>query len=393
MPPGKHSRLGGSKSKRWIACPGSVAMEDGIPETHSLHASLGTAAHDLAERCLTEDLDPHDCVGDIIPGRGDEEHLVDEDMADAVKVYVDHCRALAASAERVWIEQHFNLGPLNPPEPMYGTADFVAWDGDTLHVVDYKHGAGVNVEAEGNTQMVMYATGVLVQTRLRPRRITMTIVQPRCEQGPPVDPWTLTLEELAEESRKLMDAARRASADNGETLNPGDHCRFCRARPRCPAQARLVDEAAQMMFVPEVEAEETGVVAPEMLSASELSKALDIADQIEAWFQAVRDHVHQLLETGEEVPGYRLAPKRASRKWSDEEEVVSYLSKKRVPKKLYETRKLKSPAQMEKALKDRGVEFPDDLVTKESSGTKVVREDSSAPIALPKAQSLFTPTK
>lgn len=397
MPPGKHSRLGGSKAKRWRNCPGSVVLEDGLTSDWSEHASLGTAAHNLAETCLVESYDPTVFIGDSFDGQDGAEHIVDEEMADAVREYVSFCENLIGDTLELdgafWVEKRFDLAPLNPPEPMFGTADFVAWIpvADILHVVDYKHGQGVKVEAEGNDQLLMYMAGALLVTRKKPRIIRGTIIQPRHGdyQGPLT--WELTPEELGRRFQDLMADARRASADDGTTLEPGEWCRFCLGRPRCPAHMKMAQVATQMAFEVLEPEEPKELPAPSRLTDDQLLSILEVADLVEDWLHDVRDHVHRELEAGKQYEGWALADKRATRRWTSEEEVLEYLKRKRVAAKIYEVRKLGSPAQLEKALKGAGVDFPDHLVVKESSGTKLVRADSGAKLVDPPIHRFFEP--
>ena len=52
MAPNAHSRLGASKAARWMACPGSVAACEGLPDSSSAYADEGTAAHQHVEDAL-----------------------------------------------------------------------------------------------------------------------------------------------------------------------------------------------------------------------------------------------------------------------------------------------------------------------------------------------------
>jgi len=401
MPPGKHSRLGGSKAKRWRNCPGSVAMEDGIPSESNEHTSLGTAAHELAEVCLVEGQRPHNYIGDTFDGQDGRVHVVDQEMADAVLEYTEFCEELIHQAQErdgeVWVEKRFDLKPLNPPEPMFGTADFVAWlprhesDLSVLHVVDYKNGVGVEVLAGGNDQLLMYIGGALLETGKMPDIIRATIVQPRHHHYDGPRTWEMTTEEFSERFRALMADARRASEDDGTSLEPGDWCQFCKARPHCPAHMKLAEVTTQMAFEVLEPEEERKLPAPTRLTKDQHLAILEVADQIEDWIHAVREHVHEALEAGEEYEGWALAEKRAYRKWEDEDALLEYLKRKRIPKKVYEVRKLPSPAQLERALKTRDEDFPDHLVVKQSSGTKLVRADSGAKLVDPPVYRFFEP--
>jgi len=52
--PDTHALLSPSSSERWISCPPSVRMSEGIEEKPSEYAAEGTAAHSLCEYKLRE---------------------------------------------------------------------------------------------------------------------------------------------------------------------------------------------------------------------------------------------------------------------------------------------------------------------------------------------------
>jgi hypothetical protein len=110
-----------------------------MPNISSEYAREGTAAHELAEMCLRQGEPASDFLEQEIEG-----FEVTEDMAEAVQVYVDAVLA-EAKGNKLFIEQRFTLEALNPPVPMFGTADAVNKEMPTVrshsayatyHVVD-----------------------------------------------------------------------------------------------------------------------------------------------------------------------------------------------------------------------------------------------------------------
>jgi hypothetical protein len=113
------------------------------------------------------------------------------------------------------------------------------------------------------------------------------------------------------------------------------------------------------------------------LNPAQIGEYLATADLIERWVTDLRELAHQILESGEPVPGYKLVNKRATRQWIDENKALNTLINMDIPPgKLVETVML-SPAKVEKLLKARKLSLPDDIVVAVSSGTTIAPEGDS----------------
>lgn len=371
-----HADLGASNAHRWMVCPGSIRLSEGLLNTSSIHAELGTTAHALAEICLRKGMDPVDYIGVTIEG-----HEVDEEMAESVDVFVRHCRGLmhsSASGEAMfWIEQRFTLAQLNPPAPMFGTADFVAYDEATrtLYVVDYKNGQGVVVDADDNPQLKYYALGAaLAHPELDIDTVSMTIVQPRASHpGGLVRTSVMTYLALVEFAAELLDAAR-ATQEPDAPLVTGDHCRFCPASAICPALRERAQQIAQVEFdVMPLDVPPSPETLPPELYAEMLGKLHILED----WINAMRSYGHRMLEAGEEVPGFKLVAKRATRRWTDEKEMRQWLWSQGYTSDEIDNLKLKSPAQIEKLIGKKNL--PTEYVSAVSSGYNMVPDSHPSP--------------
>lgn len=364
-----HCELSPSASHRWIHCPGSVRLSRGLPRTENPHALEGTAAHDLAERCLRGGIEPITFLGTSIEGVE-----VTEEMCDGVGVYLEFCRRSLNNPRR-WnclIEHRFSLAALNPPDVMYGTADFVGIGKKTgeLQVVDFKYGKGVVVSPKNNSQMLMYALGAR-QQHPDADNIYLTIVQPRAEHPDgPIRTWHCTKAELDAFQDQLMASARETLPADAPLI-PGAQCRFCPALPQCPAVRSQAMELAQREFgQPEL---------PDLalVSIPDLARTLPKLDAIEHWAVAVRAKCFAELRSGREVPGQKLVAKRPTRKWRNVAAAAAWALKEsagELDNELF-VQELKSPPQIEKILG----EIPEELVVKESSGPTMVREVDPRP--------------
>jgi hypothetical protein len=368
-----HSEHGASSAYRWMACPGSVALSRGIPDKTSSYALEGTAAHELAEVAYMRQRDAAFFVGTMLQGIE-----VTDDMAEAVQVYLDHIESVVRADDDIRIEQRITLDALNPPRPMFGTADCVIYKPSEriLHVIDYKHGAGVAVEAVGNPQLRYYALGALLG--LGPDQpcdtVVATIVQPRASHPAAVRSEVIASGDLIDFAADLVEGVERTLAADA-ALVPGNHCRFCRASAVCPARR---DEA---LALAQIEFGDDGVlpdrIDPRQMTIEQVANFLNHADQIEDWLRSLRAHVQSALEAGEAVPGWKLVPKRAMRVWAAPERLAEWAKQAGVHEQEMYDHKLRSPAQIEKIVGKKNL--PQDLVSSVSSGHTLARETDKRP--------------
>ena len=370
-----HAVLGASSAHRWMACPGSVrASAEAPPRPSSRYADEGTAAHQLAERCLRDGTDAAAWVGNAETVNG-AEWEVTEEMAEAVQVFLDAVRGAVGAGDTLLIEQRFDLTSVY--DGMFGTNDACVLSParGTLSVFDYKHGKGHAVEARGNPQLRYYALGAMLHTGASGiHTVEAAIVQPRApHRDGPVRRETVPAMDLFEFTADLR-AAAKATEDPAAPLRAGDWCNFCPAAGTCPAlrdkalETAMADFAGVTIKVP---------ADPGVLDPVDLARLLDGADLIDKWLAAVRAHALHLAESGVVVPGYKLVDKRAVRKWRDDGSVPQALSGLGLDQDDIYDRKLRSPAAVEKLLpKDRRSEMAA-LVMKESSGVNLVREEDS----------------
>lgn len=360
-----HALLSASAASRWLACPGSVALSQGRPDTSSVYADEGTAAHEVAAACLLsrDDADLKLGLSQEINGRT---YTVDEDMAANVQVYLDHVRGLVADGELL-VEQRVDYSAAIGVPESFGTSDTVILSADlqTLTIVDLKYGRGVKVSAEQNTQLQLYALGALEQ--FGPvadiRRVQLHIVQPRLDH---ISEWEVSVEELEEfrqraarQAAVAMDDMRRATADTPVDpahlrLSPGEEqCRFCKAKAICPALAKEVATVVTPAGISEFDdLEVVGPAAPQNSDAEWLARALSTVGLVEDWCAAVRAEAFSRLQAGQDVPGYKLVEgKRGARRWADDTVATEMLKSFRLKVDEMFNLKLISPTQAEKLVK------------------------------------------
>jgi hypothetical protein len=363
-----HARLSPSASKIWMACAGQPALAATIRnESSSRYAQEGTDAHRLAQGILTgEFADTFEAAGGL------DADAVTPAMLEAVMVYVDACRAEVQPDDDWEVEQRLHYS-----DDLWGTADFVRYRPSTgeLLVADYKHGQGVPVEVENNPQALIY--GLMKAKNLRNRGIssvTLMIVQPRCPHPDgPVRRWTFHGVDFLEFEDRLLDAiAATRSVD--APLAAGDHCRWCPAKPICPALRAATLEQARADFAPGLPYDPVALAA-----------ALDQIPLLETWIKATREFAYEQAMNGRVPAGWKLVEKRATRKWRDEASAAAMLELLMAPDEIYEPRTLLSPAKIEKALGKNEKHKIALYTVAESSGLTLVPESDKRPAASPRA--------
>lgn len=369
----KHAMFSPSGATRWMPCPGSAAMEYGLPDSSNEYSSEGTCAHKVAAMCLVEKRPATAYIGRRVDVGPHETYEFRDDMAEPVQRYVDFVNSLPG-------EKHFEVAvPIDHitlEEGAEGTADVIAIPDDYEEIIcaDLKFGQGVYVDAKENWQGMMYASGALKKMDVMGsvKRVKIYVFQPRVTDKPSM--WECTVEELEHRLEECTDAAKTATIafnfrDNWmpgvaktpslEYLVPGDsQCQFCKAKPTCPALAEKVKATVGQDFAVISASGMTGT--PSLISSgyqiscsdADLAVRMQACDVIELWIKAVRAEVERRLLASIPVPGYKLVTGRqGNRKWTDEKAAEELLRKQfRLPIEEAFDLKLISPTKAEALL-------------------------------------------
>lgn len=356
-----HAKLSASGSARWLACPGSVEAERGLGDKSSFAAAEGTAAHELGEMCLVNGTNASDYLGQNLPDNNEWE--VTPEMADAVQVYVDYVRNLGGEQSyeiRVdfsdWVPEGF------------GTSDAIAVVGKTLHVIDLKYGKGLRVDAENNSQGMLYGLGAYSEYELSHDidTVVITIVQPRLDH---IDEWEISVPDLMKWGEWVSQRAELCQEPDAERVAGEKQCQWCKAQATCPEQKAHAERILMVDFDDVSEQKPVNTLSDEQLRAALEGKKLVLS-----WLDAVEKLAAERLANGEGFPGFKLVAGRSVRQWGDEEQAAVTLSDK-LGDDAY-TRKLLSPAQAEKALgKAKAKELADLIVKGEGKPTLVPESD------------------
>lgn len=337
--PAKHSEWGASGFEAIMLCPGKKTLERDLPRSTSKYAAEGTAAHLVLTWCLTNGLAAHHYVGSEIEADGFA-FTVDDDMARHVQTCVDYVKECAGDDGEIYVDQrvHYAAYLGKPADEAWGTLDAAVVRGNTLHVIDFKYGRGVLVQAEANPQLQLYALGMVASLRdlVDVDKVVLAISQPRVETA--ASEWEISLADLeawgSTDARAAVDYADHADTMYtdpvdmvwwaGRFLRPGEkQCKFCRASATCPAlRAEVADTVFDQVPASPDEFEDLTTDKPAQdngYTPEWLAACLSKVDLIEAWCTAVRAEVERRLLAGDEVPGYKLVQgKRGNRAWANQ---------------------------------------------------------------------------
>jgi len=327
-----------------LNCPGSVKLSEGLEDKGSAFADEGTAAHWAAEQIL---LGAH--TADTVVGlKADNGVKVTADMVSFVMRYVNGVRDLVASTGgALLVEQKLPIGLFTGEthedgQPAKGTADAVVIAGAELIVCDLKFGRGVEVSAEENPQLMLYALAArhVYDVVSGPfDRIRLVISQPRLGAW---SEWATTSDALDSFATEVSVGASLCDAPDAPLVPTEKGCKFCKAKATCPALSKAALDQFDSLPTPLADA-----------PADALATAMSKAKLIEDWIKAVRAEAERRLLSGEDVPGFKLVQGRAgSRKWLDAVEAEARLKSMGVRQDDLYHKELVSPTDVERLHKE-----------------------------------------
>ncbi len=331
-----HAVLSASSSSRWLKCPPSAVAATMYPSTATEFTKEGTLAHEVAE-CVARGVVPSEVLCADFEKTGGADGTTME-MIQCAEAYRDYIQELITDDNAVvLLEQRLDLTPWVPAG--FGTGDCILIQGNRLDVIDYKYGKGVEVSAEGNSQMRLYGLGALNDFGdiYDIMEVGMHIFQPRLNN---ISTEVLTVEELRAWGEEVKPIAEKAAKGQGDYCS-GEHCRFCPHAGQCPTLSadcmKVVNLGGGKAAVP--------TMAPWMVA-----DILKQESMITGWLKAVKERALSQMLSGEEIPGFKVVEGRGSREWSDEDKLPLILEAGGCTYDEYTKTEILSPAQLEKSI-------------------------------------------
>ena len=338
-----HATLPPSGAERWLNCTPSARLEEQFPNVSGEAAAEGTLAHALGELILKRKLgliSRQKYKSELI--NIEKNSLYSSEMlgyADDYALFVveQYNEAQAHTKDAlILLEQKIDLTSFVPEG--FGTGDAIIVADRVMYLIDLKYGKGVEVSAENNKQMMLYALGALdkfdylygIDT------VRMSIFQPRLNNYSGFEMPVAELRQWAKDD--LIPKAKLAFAGEGEYI-AGAHCKFCKAKAVCRANAEMNLQLAKYDFQKE-----------ELLTDDEIADVLMRASLFKSWINAVEEYALEEAVKGKRWPGHKLVEGRSNRAYIDEKQVADKLLQNGYQEDAIFTKKLLTITNMEKAI-------------------------------------------
>lgn len=308
----KHALLSASSSKQWMNCPPSARLCANIKDRASPYAKQGTSAHELCEykvrkalrqsaRDPTENLDFYDA----------EMENCTEEYRNFVMEQYEEAKKLCADP-LLLVEQRLDFSRWVPDG--FGTGDCLIVADDVLHIIDFKYGLGVLVDAEHNPQMMCYALGALdtYDGIYDIKTVKMTIFQPRRNN---VSTYTVSKADLINWADTVLAPAAKLAYEGAGDFKAGDHCIFCRIKATCRKRAEYNLELAKYDFEP-----------PATLEDTEIAAILPKIDDLVSWGNDIKEYALQQALSGTKYNGYKVVQGKSNRRYTNADAVAAAVS-------------------------------------------------------------------
>lgn len=302
---GKHALLSASSSHRWLECPPSVRLCEKMEDKPSEFAREGTDCHTLCAYKVEK------ALGYRVRSPKNNLTYYNSEMEECAEGYCAFVMEQISKAKEhcayplVLVEQKLDYSKYIGIENSFGTGDCVIVADGLLHIIDYKHGVGVMVSAEKNSQLSCYALGAIAAFDgiHDITEVMLTIYQPRREN---ISSYTITKSELLDWAENTLAPRAKLAFDGAGEYSAGEHCRFCAAKAVCGKRAEHNMELAKYDFK-----------APAVLENSDIASIILKADELISWASDVKDYALSQALAGVKYEGLKVVEGRSNRKFTD----------------------------------------------------------------------------
>lgn len=325
-----HARFSPSKLPRILDCPGSVQLVEAwlaergdVQERQSTHAAKGTFLHSVMEDHLLRDQFE---ITTVLH----EDPVTHAEYKDACESLLRWVSMLKASAGPDFVEHIENKVSLKGFEEytgcdllteVEGTVDYTLTSGRILHVADWKFG---NLLVDPETpQLLGYAAGALKNPVYAEQfdKIICYIGQPlsgdQC-----IKHVEYSVPDVLRWIKYALSPALLKTKATPPILNPTTKaCQWCDVKARCSARKHIAMLNAETIFAAYKEIKEN----PHLVTIEELALALDVMEFNDQYARDIATYAFNYIQTGRDIPGYKVVSGRATRKWVNEQEAQKAL--------------------------------------------------------------------
>ena len=362
--PTQHAKCSASSSHRWLNCTAAPSFEAQFLKGTSVYAEEGRLAHSFCELMAlynANQISKRTYNSRLKKLQADE--LYDPEMMKTAEIYSNFIWEQAMSfKEKPYQAQEVRVDFSEYVPEGFGTSDCILIGDGTLVIVDYKHGKGVPVSAENNSQMRLYALGALSQYSMLyvVQKVRMCIVQPRITEEVSIE--ELTVEQLEAWGEQIRPIAQKAYSGEGAEFREGPWCRFCAGKAVCRARAENMTALEDFKDLPiegkmtreEVESREyadgLGADLPPVLTDADIGELLVRGAELVSWYNDLKDYALSAILDGHVIPGWKCVEGRSIRSFDDVDAAFADIVKAGYDEALLYERKPKSLAEVEKML-------------------------------------------
>ena len=334
----QHALLSASGAHRWLNCTPSARLEENFENKQTVYTQEGTLAHELAELKLRknyETMSTRKYNSELKKIK--ENELYRSEMDSHTDTYADYIKQIMYTSKAPCIFIEYKTDYSKYARDGFGTTDCVIIDGTTLHVIDFKYGQGVEVSAENNPQMMLYALGIYEANSIiyDIKNVVLTIIQPRLDS---ISEWTISIEDLIKWGNEVViPKAEDAFAGIGD-FKLGEYCRFCKAKGECRARAEANLQATEIRKT----------VDKNLLTNEEIGMILNQCLDVEDWLKDLKETALNKILNGEKIEGWKAVEGRSNRVINNIDEAFDVLKKEGFDEAVLYERKPLSLTELEK---------------------------------------------
>lgn len=334
----QHALLSASGAHRWLNCTPSARLEENFENKQTVYTQEGTLAHELAELKLRknyETMSTRKYNSELKKIK--ENELYRSEMDSHTDTYADYIKQIMYTSKAPCIFIEYKTDYSKYAREGFGTTDCVIIDGTTLHVIDFKYGQGVEVSAENNPQMMLYALGIYEANSIiyDIKNVVLTIIQPRLDS---ISEWDMSIEDLIKWGNEVViPKAEDAFAGIGD-FKTGEYCRFCKAKGECRARAEANLHAIEIRKT----------VDKNLLTNDEIGVILNQCLDVEDWLKDLKETALNKILNGEKIEGWKAVEGRSNRVINNIDEAFDVLKKEGFDEAVLYERKPLSLTELEK---------------------------------------------